>query len=111
MTFTNGLTRAQEERLAILMEELGEAQQAIGKILRHGYDSYNPLLEPDEDGNPKTCNREDLEKELGDVRFAIELLQIEKDISRTDINARMWEKAEKIKPYLHHQQERDNDVR
>ena len=102
MTFTNGLTRAQEERLAILLEELGEAQQAIGKILRHGYDSCNPLLEP-EDGNPKTCNREDLEKELGDVRFAIELLQIEKDISRTDTNARMWEKAEKIKPYLHHQ--------
>ena len=102
MTFTNGLTRAQEERLAILLEELGEAQQAIGKILRHGYDSCNPLLEP-EDGNPKTCNREDLEKELGDVLFAIELLQIEKDISRTDTNARMWEKAEKIKPYLHHQ--------
>lgn len=33
----NQLTNAQAERLHILLEELGEAQQAIGKILRHGY--------------------------------------------------------------------------
>lgn len=30
----NGLTPAEAERLALLLEELGEAQQAIGKILR-----------------------------------------------------------------------------
>lgn len=39
----NGLTPAEAERLALLSEELGEAQQAIGKILRHGYDSSNPV--------------------------------------------------------------------
>jgi hypothetical protein len=35
----NGLAPAETERLALLLEELGEAQQAIGKILRHGYES------------------------------------------------------------------------
>lgn len=37
--FSNKLNDAQSERLALLLEELGEAQQAIGKILRHGYQS------------------------------------------------------------------------
>ena len=45
----NKLTAAQTERLAILSEELGEAQQAIGKIMRHGYDSCNPLLGNDDE--------------------------------------------------------------
>jgi len=101
--FSNGLSKAQIERLAILVEELGEAQQAVGKILRHGYDSYNPLLEPDSDGNPVTCNREDLEKELGDVYYAILMLRESKDVSWINILQRSEEKAEKIKPYLHHQ--------
>jgi hypothetical protein len=57
--FSNGLTPAQLERLAFLSEELGEAQQAIGKIVRHGYDSYNPLV------LTNSNNREDLEKEIG----------------------------------------------
>ncbi len=47
----NGLTDAQAERLALLLEELGEAQQAIGKILRHGYESMSPFDET------KTTNR------------------------------------------------------
>ena len=38
----NQLSDAQLERLYILSEELGEAQQAVGKILRHGYDSKHP---------------------------------------------------------------------
>ena len=29
--FSNGLNDAEAERLAILLEELGEAQQAVGK--------------------------------------------------------------------------------
>jgi|ERR1700733_6552830 len=95
--FSNNLSDAQLERLAILSEELGEAQQAIGKILRHGYNSWNPEVV----GN--NTNVSDLEKELGDVLFAIQMLQDAGDVSTTNINARMWEKAEKIKPYLHHQ--------
>jgi hypothetical protein len=37
MEYFNSLTPAELERLSLLLEELGEAQQAIGKILRHGY--------------------------------------------------------------------------
>ena len=56
--FSNELTPAESERLALLSEEMGEAIQAIGKILRHGYESTGP----------KTIvrNRTSLEKELGD---------------------------------------------
>jgi hypothetical protein len=36
MKFSNELSDAEVERLAILAEEMGEAQQCIGKILRHG---------------------------------------------------------------------------
>lgn len=38
----NGLSPAETERLALLSEEMGEVQQAIGKILRHGYESIHP---------------------------------------------------------------------
>lgn len=40
----NALTPAEAERLFYLLEKLGEAQQAIGKILRHGYESYDPTV-------------------------------------------------------------------
>lgn len=51
----NQLTPAEAERLALLAEECGEVIQAIGKILRHGYESRHP------DGGP--TNREALERE------------------------------------------------
>src|SRR5579863_9951152 len=97
ITFTNGLTDAQLERLAILSEELGEAQQAVGKIMRHGYESVNP------DGDQAFTNRHDLEKELGDVHYAVGALWIAKDISRRRMIEWADAKADKIKPYLHHQ--------
>lgn len=62
----NQLTPAEAERLALLAEEMGEAVQAIGKILRHGYESRHP------DGGP--TNREVLEREVTDVFFAANLL-------------------------------------
>ena len=99
----NKLNPGELERLAVLLEELGEAQQAIGKILRHGYDTYNPLLEPDSDGNPVTCNREDLEKELGDILCAIDLMNAARDIRRGVIELRADQKREKISGWLHHQ--------
>jgi NTP pyrophosphatase (non-canonical NTP hydrolase) len=97
----NGLTPAEHERLAILAEELGEAAQAIGKILRHGYESYHP-------SHPERgSNRHQLELELGDVSFAISLLTRTGDVSFERINERAFEKAESIKSYLHHQDEGD----
>lgn len=60
MDHYNKLTPAETERLAHLLEELGEAQQIIGKILRHGYDNYHP------DDPNKTTNRSMLAADKGD---------------------------------------------
>ena len=97
MEFSNELTPAQVERLAILLEELGEAQQCIGKILRHGYESRNPL-----DVNSAT-NRQLLQSELGDVLYSVMQLGANLDVKLPAIWQRSEEKREKIKPYLHHQ--------
>lgn len=97
MKFSNDLSDAQAERLAILLEEMGEAQQVIGKILRHGYESYDPTDKVDD------SNRDLLNKELGDVRFAIDFLTYAGDLSAFRIQCRVGEKTERIKKYLHHQ--------
>lgn len=91
----NQLTPAETERLALLMEELGEAQQAAGKILRHGYESTNP------DGGP--TNRATLERELGDVRHAMIRICAAGDLSKDHIHTWADEKAINVEKYLHHQ--------
>ena len=63
------MTPEELERLAILAEECAEVQQIVMKIIRHGYNSCNPFDEN------KTENRELLEKELGDLLFAIQLMK------------------------------------
>ena len=98
MQHFNGLTPAEAERLALLMEEMAEAQQVIGKILRHGYESYNPL-----DSSHKT-NRYLLTKELGHVRHAIIRICDSGDIDRANLNTEMQKKSESIERWLHHQQ-------
>lgn len=99
--FTNGLTDAEAERLAILAEELGEAMQAVGKILRHGYESYDPARE--EEMGIEGQNRRDLEKELGDLKHAIDRMISADDLDAVAMTRRAAEKAKKIAPYLHHQ--------
>lgn len=95
----NELTPAETERLAILAEEMGEAVQVIGKILRHGYESRNPL-----DKKSKS-NRANLELELGDVISAINRMVRENDVDGDDIESRSIVKDIKIKQWLHHQDE------
>lgn len=95
MRHFNELTPAQAERLAWLMEELAEAQQMIGKILRHGFDSSHPHYE-------NIPNRTNLEKELGHVEAAMSLLIERNDISMTNIVNFMAIKKNTMK-YLHHQ--------
>jgi NTP pyrophosphatase (non-canonical NTP hydrolase) len=92
----NQLTPAQAERLALLLEELGEAQQAIGKILRHGYDSFHPdKIGPN--------NREQLEEELGHIWLACWLLCDRKDIDLNRLFDHYSRKKERVGRYLHHQ--------
>jgi len=101
-THFNQLTPAQAELLALLLEELGEAQQAIGKILRHGYESENPFIE---DG---PTNRESLERELGDVSAAIRLLAKAGDIDDNAIVRAEVSKLNRVAAFLHHQPPRGN---
>lgn len=91
----NQLTPAEAERLALLLEELGEAQQAIGKVLRHGYEESHP------DGGP--TNRESLQRECGDVRHAMIRLCDAGDLDKTAIHERADVKALSVEQYLHHQ--------
>jgi NTP pyrophosphatase (non-canonical NTP hydrolase) len=92
----NGLTEAEAERLAILIEECGEVTQAACKILRHGYDSNNK-------GQMPETNREALARELGDVVHSINRMTDAKDIDGREIGRRAASKPEHIRKYLHHQ--------
>lgn len=92
------LTPAEVERLALLSEELAETIVIVGKILRHGFDSFDPT-DPE-----KIPNFVLLEREIADVKYAIRLMSINDDISRTAIHenyARI--SLENKRVYLHHQ--------
>lgn len=92
----NKLTPAEVERLALLSEECGEVIQAIGKILRHGYESCHP--------DSSVTNRENLEREIGDVYAAITILRESEDVSFAQLRTFQSLKLDKIGTYLHHQQ-------
>ena len=84
MSRQNGLDDAHLERLVLLSEEMGEVQQAIGKIIRFGYDNKHMMND--------AYNREVLEKECGDVLLAIRLLT-----EHDDIRSQRVENHRKIK--------------
>lgn len=101
MSFNN-LKDSEAERLALLLEELGECQQAIGKILRHGYESYDPTEKVPEHLKP-TTNRSMLEKELGDVLHAVDRMSFSSDVKFDRITEHADAKIPKAEKYLHHQ--------
>lgn len=98
----NQLTPAEAERLAILAEEMGETIHVIGKILRHGYESYNPFVDYE-------TNRSLLNKELGDVRYAMMSMCNAGDLSEEEIHKQADLKARRIREFLHHQESNDAD--
>ena len=95
--FNNGLSDAQAERLALLSEEMGEAVQAVGKILRHGYASVHP--DAPEVGN----NRVRLVHELGDVLAAIQLMKDAGDLDVGELELAKLNKLRRMGRHLHHQ--------
>ena len=97
MDHFNGLSPAEAERLALLLEELGEAQQSIGKILRHGYESKNPY----QMSGP--TNREALEKEVADVYVAARMMFEAGDMRRMACAGHEERKTESVQRFLHHQ--------
>jgi NTP pyrophosphatase (non-canonical NTP hydrolase) len=100
----NKLSPAEAERLAILAEEAGEIVQAVGKILRHGYESYNP---EDPRPNPATgmgpFNRHTLARELGDLDAICGLMAEAGDIDIERIKSASRQKRTKLKRWTHHQ--------
>jgi len=95
MNHFNKLSPSEHERLALLSEECGEVVQAIGKILRHGYESCHP------DGG--LSNRLLLEKEVGDVFYAIQAMTKDGDLCAENIDIERQKKVLTVKKYLHHQ--------
>ena len=91
----NQLTPAQAERLAMLAEECAEVIQVVGKILRHGYDSYHPE-------NRTFSNRDLLHQELTDL-FAVQNEIYAQDrilLPNSETVKAAWDK--KLR-YAHHQ--------
>lgn len=95
MNFSNKLDDAQVEALAWLSEECGEVVRIIGKIIRHGYESYDPTK-----GYSPT-NRHLLAEELGHVELAKTLLVKSGELTQNDIDNALVVKAEKVNKYLH----------
>lgn len=95
--FLNMLSPAHRERLILLMEECAEVQQVIGKILRHGYESYHP-------DTPEVTNRMLLERELGDVGCALTMMMSSGDVDAFKITEAATSKTERVKQYLHFQE-------
>lgn len=96
MSFSNKLSDAQIERLAMLAEECGEVIQVIGKIMRHGYLSYHP-------DNPRDTNRDMLGRELTDL-YAVAASLCRDGVPEGSLHDqdRAWER--KLR-YAHHQEE------
>ena len=85
----NKLSPAELERLAKLAEECGEVIHAINRIILHGY-------------HDKKANRNNLEKECGDVRACMIRLCNAGDLSKDRIHRRASYKL-KHQKNLHHQ--------
>jgi hypothetical protein len=93
------LSPAQAERLYVLIEECGEVIQAAGKVLRHGYESRNPL----DDFSP--TSQAQLTIELGHLRYITGLLSLKGDIDDDLRVEAAGQKAISIQKWLHHQNE------
>lgn len=82
------------ELLACLSEEAGEVSQAVGKILRHGYNSCHPVT--------GVSNRRSLTKEIGDVFAIAALLVAAGEIGEEEIEEAKRDKLRRISYYLHY---------
>ena len=92
----NNLSPAQIERYALLFEEMAEAIQVIGKILRHGVKPTDPHT------NITYDNTTDLEREIGQIKHAIILAESHGDISELKIMEHTKERFNTVNKYLHH---------
>lgn len=96
MKNVNKLSNVELERIGIIVEELGETCQVLGKIIRHGLESKNPIIE-----NSLT-NRQLLEKEIGDVYNAVDMMAEENMVSKEKILKNADIKSASIEMWLHY---------
>jgi NTP pyrophosphatase (non-canonical NTP hydrolase) len=83
-----GLSPGEVERLAILAEECGEVSQAIGKVLRFGWESTSPY-----GGRPGRPNRGALEREIGNVRAIVNLMIDAGDLDLAELQS--WQRTKR----------------
>ena len=92
-------TCAEAERLIKLMEECAEVIQICSKILRHGWDSRDPTVDP----LVSVHNRRLLCDEVADVLAALEAIYRQGDIARELVNDLVPSRYRHALKYMHHQ--------
>jgi NTP pyrophosphatase (non-canonical NTP hydrolase) len=86
------LSLEEVERLTLLIEECSEVAQAVTKIIRYGYQVSHPSGEYN--------NRDQLERELGDVMGIIRLLTENGDVDYTRVAKYSVEKMRRLPEWL-----------
>lgn len=92
------MTEAERERLIILAEEASEIAASVGKALRHGYFSRNPLKP--EEGDNKTKLEYEIEDFLCVMLEMIERGDIFVDLYDRSLYRTLWQN--KLR-WTHHQ--------
>lgn len=87
------------ERLALLAEECAEVIHCVSKAIRHGYEAKDPT------DKMAMSNRGNLEREIGHVLCAIHLMASRSDVLWEHVVEWDREKAQKVRQYLHYQEE------
>lgn len=91
------LTAAEIERLAILAEQCGELQQAISKVMIHGW-----LVQSGDFG---ISYRVGLERRIGAVRAAVNMMLDSGDVRLAELQAWQRNKRERLAKWAKHQEQ------
>lgn len=94
----NALTPAEDERLALLIEDCAEVIHMAAKIQRHGYESKDPA-------RSGPSNRVALSMELGQLQDCIIRLDDYNDLRSSEMEKARQERRESSSKWLHHQGE------
>lgn len=87
--------KAKAERLVLLMEEASEVIQDAAKIMRFSDTNFHPIS--------GVSNVESLEKEIGDVLAAIDLLVFAGDVDLDRIEDARKKKHTKVRQWMFYQ--------
>ena len=79
--------------LTLLMEECSEVIQAVSKIVRFGWSTYNSEM------SVPTCNKAILEQELGDLQAIITILEANGSVESNMVRRASLSKIERLGKY------------